>query len=177
MFQHFKQTDMHRPAFMDEYEKVEQELKVIYDTYVEKFRNISYLEHLLHNLEASDIERMRDKQDAVKKMLAKMEKEELHLLREDAQMTAEETKKLLDEVEHQLAEEDSQSLSEVSSSKRAIYLKQQPQTINKRPVDSRRKSLDFNAAQNENETFGSVKLSSEGNMNEDIFDFYSYRSS
>ena len=40
-----------RPAFMDEYEKLEGELSKQYEVYVEKHRNLSYLEHLLeeHN--------------------------------------------------------------------------------------------------------------------------------
>ena len=40
-----------RPAFMDEYEKLEGELSKQYKVYVEKHRNLSYLEHLLeeHN--------------------------------------------------------------------------------------------------------------------------------
>lgn len=40
-----------RPAFMDEYEKLEGELSKQYQVYVEKHRNLSYLEHLLeeHN--------------------------------------------------------------------------------------------------------------------------------
>ncbi len=40
-----------RPAFMDEYEKLEAELSQQYQVYIEKHRNVSYLEHLLeeHN--------------------------------------------------------------------------------------------------------------------------------
>ncbi len=40
-----------RPAFMDEYEKLDVELSKQYELYVEKHRNLSYLEHLLeeHN--------------------------------------------------------------------------------------------------------------------------------
>lgn len=37
----------HRPAFMDEYEKLEVELQKQYDVYMEKHRNLSYLEHQL----------------------------------------------------------------------------------------------------------------------------------
>ena len=40
-----------RPAFMDEYDKLDGELSKQYEVYVEKHRNLSYLEHLLeeHN--------------------------------------------------------------------------------------------------------------------------------
>lgn len=33
-----------RPAFMDEYEKLERELEVYYDLYLQKFRNLDYLQ-------------------------------------------------------------------------------------------------------------------------------------
>ncbi|KAF4791900.1 Clusterin-associated protein 1 [Turdus rufiventris] len=36
-----------RPAFMDEYEKVEEQLQKQYSTYLEKFRNLTYMEQLL----------------------------------------------------------------------------------------------------------------------------------
>lgn len=36
-----------RPAFMDEYEKLEGELAEEYEIYLEKFRNLDYLEHEL----------------------------------------------------------------------------------------------------------------------------------
>ena len=34
-----------KPAYMDEYETLEQDLEQIYSLYVEKFRNLDYLEH------------------------------------------------------------------------------------------------------------------------------------
>ncbi len=36
-----------RPAFMDEYERQEKELEMLYNIYLEKFRNIDYLENQL----------------------------------------------------------------------------------------------------------------------------------
>ncbi|OXB60062.1 hypothetical protein ASZ78_000965 [Callipepla squamata] len=36
-----------RPAFMDEYEKIEEQLQKQYTSYLEKFRNLTYLEQLL----------------------------------------------------------------------------------------------------------------------------------
>ena len=38
-----------RPAFMDEYEKTEDELQKQYDIYLEKFRNLAYLEQQLED--------------------------------------------------------------------------------------------------------------------------------
>jgi len=37
----------HRPAYMDEYEKLEEELQLCYDDYMQKFRNQAYLENIL----------------------------------------------------------------------------------------------------------------------------------
>ena len=36
-----------RPAFMDEYEKLERELQRMYEVYLERFRNLDYMEHQL----------------------------------------------------------------------------------------------------------------------------------
>jgi hypothetical protein len=36
-----------RPAFMDEYEKIEAELAKYYEVYIEKFRNLTFLENQL----------------------------------------------------------------------------------------------------------------------------------
>jgi len=36
-----------KPAFMDEYERLEAELERLYQVYVEKYRNLDYLEHQL----------------------------------------------------------------------------------------------------------------------------------
>lgn len=36
-----------RPAFMDEFERLEEELKLQYEQYLHKFRNVTYLEQQL----------------------------------------------------------------------------------------------------------------------------------
>ena len=45
-----------RPAYMDEYEPLEEELQKLYDTYMQKFRNQAYLEQILeeHNRTEQD---------------------------------------------------------------------------------------------------------------------------
>lgn len=48
-----------RPAFMDEYEKIEEDLQKQYDSYVEKFKNLCFLESQLeeyHRLEQERFE-------------------------------------------------------------------------------------------------------------------------
>lgn len=46
-----------RPAFMDEYEKIEEDLQKQYDIYVEKFRNLCYLESQLDEYHRMEQER------------------------------------------------------------------------------------------------------------------------
>ncbi|XP_040315566.1 clusterin-associated protein 1 [Herpailurus yagouaroundi] len=46
-----------RPAFMDEYEKIEEELQKQYDIYLEKFRNLAYLEQQLEDHHRMEQER------------------------------------------------------------------------------------------------------------------------
>ncbi|KTG39036.1 hypothetical protein cypCar_00042767 [Cyprinus carpio] len=46
-----------RPAFMDEYEKIEEDLQKQYQMYVEKFRNLSFLEQQLDDYHRAEQER------------------------------------------------------------------------------------------------------------------------
>lgn len=46
-----------RPAFMDEYEKIEEELQKQYEIYLEKFRNLAYLEQQLEDHHRMEQER------------------------------------------------------------------------------------------------------------------------
>lgn len=46
-----------RPAFMDEYEKIEDELQKQYATYVEKMKNLCYLESQLEEYNRLEQER------------------------------------------------------------------------------------------------------------------------
>lgn len=46
-----------RPAYLDEYEKLENELKEMYSVYVQKFRNLAYLEHVYNEYDRLEQER------------------------------------------------------------------------------------------------------------------------
>lgn len=46
-FTEFSVLALPSPAFMDEYEKIEEQLQKQYSTYLEKFRNLTYMEQLL----------------------------------------------------------------------------------------------------------------------------------
>ena len=47
------------PAFMDEFEKLEQELAYCYDLYILKFRCLVYLEQQLEDIEKSEFDQLR----------------------------------------------------------------------------------------------------------------------
>lgn len=74
-----------RPAFMDEYEKHEEELGRMYDQYLELFRNLDYLEHELDWLNKQEEEKMEENERALKRMQKKLRDEEWRLLRGEAE--------------------------------------------------------------------------------------------
>merc|ERR1719276_740372 len=65
-----------RPAFMDEYENLEQELERYYEQYVGRFRNLDFLEHELDVLNREEKERMEENERALKKMQKRLREEE-----------------------------------------------------------------------------------------------------
>merc|ERR1711959_7460 len=70
-----------RPAFMDEYEKMEFELEKYYEQYVSRFRNLDYLEHEMDVLNREEQEKMEENERALKKMQKRLREEEWRLLR------------------------------------------------------------------------------------------------
>ena len=65
-----------RPAFMDEYEKMETELKKVYEEYIIKFRSLTFLEQQLEEFERVEQERMEERQMATRKILERMKHDE-----------------------------------------------------------------------------------------------------
>ena len=49
-----------RPAYMDEYERLEQEVEKLYELYVIKFRNLAYLEHDLEGYRVDEENKLRE---------------------------------------------------------------------------------------------------------------------
>jgi clusterin-associated protein 1 len=70
-----------RPAFMDEYEQLEQQFERYYEQYVGRFRNLDYLEHSLDALNREEKERMEENERALKRMQKRLRDEEWRLLR------------------------------------------------------------------------------------------------
>ncbi|XP_045316263.1 clusterin-associated protein 1 isoform X1 [Leopardus geoffroyi] len=70
-----------RPAFMDEYEKIEEELQKQYDVYLEKFRNLAYLEQQLEDHHRMEQERFEEAENTLRLMQNKLKEEEKRLLK------------------------------------------------------------------------------------------------
>lgn len=62
-----------RPAFMDDYERLEEELKRQYEAYVMKFRCLAYVEHLWGEYEWNEKEKMEQRETTMKSILEKMD--------------------------------------------------------------------------------------------------------
>ncbi|XP_034148319.1 clusterin-associated protein 1 homolog isoform X2 [Esox lucius] len=70
-----------RPAFMDEYEKIEEDLQKQYETYVEKFLNLSFLEQQLEEYHRQEQERFEETENTLRMMQHKLREEERRLMR------------------------------------------------------------------------------------------------
>nr|XP_046225022.1 clusterin-associated protein 1 homolog isoform X2 [Oncorhynchus gorbuscha] len=73
-----------RPAFMDEYEKIEEDLQKQYETYVEKFRNLSFLEQQLEDYHRLEQDRFEETENTLRMMQHKLREEERRLMRTGA---------------------------------------------------------------------------------------------
>ncbi|XP_026179375.1 clusterin-associated protein 1 homolog [Mastacembelus armatus] len=70
-----------RPAFMDEYEKIEEDLQKQYDTYVDKFRNLCFLESQLDEYHRLEQERFEEAENTLRMMQHKLREEEKDLMK------------------------------------------------------------------------------------------------
>ncbi len=75
-----------RPQFLDEQEKLEKELQRHYDIYMEKYRNLDYLEHELETYHQNEKEREMEQERKLKKMRERLLKEEVKMLRGNSMM-------------------------------------------------------------------------------------------
>ncbi|XP_075230586.1 clusterin associated protein 1 isoform X1 [Lycorma delicatula] len=65
-----------RPPFLEEFERLEIELRQLYQDYITRFRCVAYLEQQVEDLEQAEQERMEQKQAATRRMLEQMRQEE-----------------------------------------------------------------------------------------------------
>eukprot|EP00075_Anas_platyrhynchos_P008128 XP_021129889.2 clusterin-associated protein 1 isoform X1 [Anas platyrhynchos] len=70
-----------RPAFMDEYEKIEEQLQKQYSSYLEKFHNLTYLEQLLDDHHRTEQEMFEEAANMLRLMQNRLKEEEQHLLK------------------------------------------------------------------------------------------------
>ncbi|XP_029857271.1 clusterin-associated protein 1 isoform X3 [Aquila chrysaetos chrysaetos] len=70
-----------RPAFMDEYEKIEKQLQKQYSSYLEKFRNLSYMEQLLDDHRRIEQEMFEEAANMLHLTQNRLKEEEQHLLK------------------------------------------------------------------------------------------------
>ncbi|XP_032929975.1 clusterin-associated protein 1 isoform X4 [Catharus ustulatus] len=70
-----------RPAFMDEYEKIEEQLQKQYSTYLEKFRNLTYMEQLLDEHRRAEQEMFEEAANMLRLIQNRLKEEEQHLLK------------------------------------------------------------------------------------------------
>ncbi|ETV98338.1 hypothetical protein H310_09034 [Aphanomyces invadans] len=70
-----------RPAFMEEYEKLEKELERQYAIYCERFRNLDYLQHELDLHNDRELKKLQENDRTLKKMQKKFRDDELAILR------------------------------------------------------------------------------------------------
>ncbi|XP_042720694.1 clusterin-associated protein 1 isoform X2 [Lagopus leucura] len=70
-----------RPAFMDEYEKIEEQLQKQYTSYLEKFHNLTYQEQLLDDQRRTEQEMFEEAANMLRLMQNRLKEEEQRLLK------------------------------------------------------------------------------------------------
>jgi len=69
-----------KPAYMDEYERLESELEKIYEIFIEKFRNLDYLEHQLDIYNKLEEKKFQESQEKIKNRWNKIREGEIREL-------------------------------------------------------------------------------------------------
>ena len=72
-----------RPPYMDEYEKLEKDLTVLYKVYTDKFRHLAYLEHQLDLVHEQETVRHQDMDRGIQDLKDHLQEEEFLLLKGD----------------------------------------------------------------------------------------------
>ncbi|XP_060559819.1 clusterin-associated protein 1-like isoform X1 [Ruditapes philippinarum] len=65
-----------RPAYMDEYEKLEEDLQKLYDAYLIRFRNLTYLESQLEDYNRLEQDKFEETEEALKKMANRLKSDD-----------------------------------------------------------------------------------------------------
>lgn len=78
---HPKTLQAHRPAFADELDKLEGELRRYYEVYVDRFRNLDFLEHDLDRFHESELEELEEYERKRNRNAERIRKEQLKQVR------------------------------------------------------------------------------------------------
>jgi len=78
---HLSTLESVRPAYMDDYEKLQADLQQLYTVYLERFRNLEYLEMELDHFDQLEQDKMEDADRQLKKMQRRLRDEEMRILR------------------------------------------------------------------------------------------------
>lgn len=97
-----------RPAYMDEYDKLEEDLQKFYDAYLIKFRNLTYLESQLEDYVRGEQDKFEEAEEKIKEMASRLKREEKKNLldtkdevSEEEEATSEETEEDEENIEPQ----------------------------------------------------------------------------
>ena len=82
----FRSLQNVRPAFMDEYEALEDELQDHFRDYLERYRNLDYIESQLEAFNQEEKKRIDEHERDMKAMQKKIKEEEMRVLRGDVQL-------------------------------------------------------------------------------------------
>lgn len=72
-----------RPAYMDEYERLEAELVIVYASYMKDLRNLAFLEQKMDQHDQNEQQKLEQVEVSLKKMQLKLKDEEMRLLRDE----------------------------------------------------------------------------------------------
>ena len=75
-----------RPAFMNEYEELEEQLQDLFRDYLERYRNLDFIEHQLEEYNKKERELKEEHEREMKAMQKKIKDEEMKVLRGDVQL-------------------------------------------------------------------------------------------
>lgn len=79
----FQSLKVVRPAYMDEYERIEVEISKNYSSYMQKYRNLAYMEQQLEELSKMEQDMHEETEMSMKRMQDRLREEELRMLRGD----------------------------------------------------------------------------------------------
>lgn len=78
-----KRLEHIKPAYMDEYEKLENDLQKQYDAYMEKFCNLAFLEQQLEEHNRNEQDKVEETESTLKRMQLKLQEEERRMMQDD----------------------------------------------------------------------------------------------